>query len=367
MSSFSQDYKDYKSFPSTNADCSSDTISDRGASSSFDCLEWSKVERVEWRKVRRLQYRGLTSHSWIEAHMLDGHRLRLEFFGDYGLSVTTLTHTSCSGSDLQSTVGTLFRNRAAAADEFSEPLTVGKLKDLSSAIASSRPYCLLNFNCHHFARDVWNAVVIKQLQRRHHPDRMKTAVLQVLEGAAGTISSRFAPFASAASTAPSFVSADQMGVKKPVNDDAAASPRSFLAEFRKSLLEDDFRIDIASVSVQLLEVGQDSRTRGHLVPINLPPGLWEHDYGLNQYWIQGRKKDENKPPDKVVSIFKETSPEVGQASQDKKMQPRLSSGTRSTNSNSSIHSSTSNSSTGSNSSASSRSSSRSSSTVGKHC
>lgn len=130
----------------------------------------SRVVRLEWRKARRQQHKGLTSHSWLEAYLQDGRRLRLEFFGDTGLSESVFA----SGKGERESV--IYENRIAGPHDFARPVTAKRLHEIAEA-AAARPYSLTDWNCHHFVLEVWNKVVITLLQRTHYPDRMKTNVL----------------------------------------------------------------------------------------------------------------------------------------------------------------------------------------------
>mmetsp|Transcript_118568 Transcript_118568/g.369332 ORF Transcript_118568/g.369332 Transcript_118568/m.369332 type:complete len:487 (-) Transcript_118568:77-1537(-) len=130
----------------------------------------SRVLRLEWRKARRQQHKGLTSHSWLEAYLQDGNRLRLEFFADTGLTESIFT----AGRGERESV--VYENRVAGPHEFSRPLAAHRLRNLA-ARAAERPYSLADWNCHHFVLAVWNGVVIDLLQRTHYPDRVKTNVL----------------------------------------------------------------------------------------------------------------------------------------------------------------------------------------------
>lgn len=131
----------------------------------------SRIVCLEWRKMRRSEHRGWTSHSWIEAHLEDESRLRLEFFAE-GL-MQTVQSTPCSSSG-----SVLYEGRLARAHEFAMPLTADSLRALATSIAT-RPYSVADFNCHHFVRAVWNRVVIDILQKRHYPDRVKTAFMKL--------------------------------------------------------------------------------------------------------------------------------------------------------------------------------------------
>jgi hypothetical protein len=137
----------------------------------------SRVVRLEWRKLRQPKSHGLTSHSWLEAYLLDGRHVRYDFFSDHGL-----TESLQAGPDPKSE---LYEQRAAAAHEFSTSLTAQMLRDMAQK-AGSRPYSLLEYNCHHFVLEVWNSSVIDILQRSHYPDRVKTSVLSGVEGSLHT-------------------------------------------------------------------------------------------------------------------------------------------------------------------------------------
>jgi len=138
----------------------------------------SRVVKLEWRKVRRQRHWGLTSHSWLEAYLLDGRRMRLEFFSDSGLveSIYDAGDLELLESD-EWADSVVYGGRAAAAHEFARPLTVDRLRSVATDIAL-RPYSVDNSNCHHFVLDVWNRVVISILQQSHYPDRVKTGFLR---------------------------------------------------------------------------------------------------------------------------------------------------------------------------------------------
>jgi len=132
----------------------------------------SRVVRLEWRKVRRQQHKGLTSHSWLEAHLVDGRRLRLELFADTGLTEAVLhVGSSCNRDSV------VYENRAAESHEFARPLTAERLRRVARQAAATRLYSVTDWNCHHFVLHVWNAVVIEMLNHTHYPDRVKTGFL----------------------------------------------------------------------------------------------------------------------------------------------------------------------------------------------
>lgn len=130
----------------------------------------SRVVRLEWRKARRQQHKGLTSHSWLEAYLLDDRRLRLEFFADTGLTESMF---AAGRGERESVV---YEDRIAGPHDFVRPLTAQRLRRVAEG-AAARPYSLTDWNCHHFVLDIWNNVVISMLQRTHYPDRVKTGVL----------------------------------------------------------------------------------------------------------------------------------------------------------------------------------------------
>lgn len=155
----------------------------------------SSVVRVEWRKVRRDQHRGWTSHSWLEAHLLDGRRMRLECFMDVGLTETILT------ADQQNDDSVIWDDLAASWTELERPLTVDRLRHLAVA-ASSEEYSVTESNCHQFVRDIWNDIVIERLRRSHYPDKLKTTVLWGASTSVGRLLFGFmTPLASLASVA----------------------------------------------------------------------------------------------------------------------------------------------------------------------
>jgi len=131
-----------------------------------------RVVRLEWRKVRRQQHKGLTSHSWLEAQLLDERRLRLELFADTGLTEAVLHNGKSCNRD-----SVLYEDRAAESHEFARPLTAERLRRVARQAAALRPYSVTDWNCHHFVLHVWNAVVIEMLKCTHYPDRVKTGFL----------------------------------------------------------------------------------------------------------------------------------------------------------------------------------------------
>eukprot|EP00929_Paragymnodinium_shiwhaense_P090828 TRINITY_DN50924_c0_g1_i2.p1 TRINITY_DN50924_c0_g1~~TRINITY_DN50924_c0_g1_i2.p1 ORF type:complete len:454 (-),score=60.30 TRINITY_DN50924_c0_g1_i2:114-1475(-) len=163
-------------------------------SQSFDCVEDyvdfmrdpKRVVRLEWRKVRRGESKGMTSHSWLEARLMDGIRVRIELWADQGFSVSLYDPTGRRDPRFTDPEAKVYDNRAAEAQDFRQPLTLTSLSDIAKNIGNKRPYSLSEFNCHHFVLDVWNNVVIDKLQATHYPDRTKTSLLWGVEGAIGT-------------------------------------------------------------------------------------------------------------------------------------------------------------------------------------
>lgn len=131
--------------------------------------EPERVVRLEWRKARRAEHRGWTSHSWIEACLLDDRRLRFEFYADQGLAESILTD-GIVGPESE-----LYEGCVAEGNEFSLQLTAGSLRVAAASVAK-RPYSVTEFNCHHFVLEVWNRVVIEARKQRHYPDRVKTGI-----------------------------------------------------------------------------------------------------------------------------------------------------------------------------------------------
>jgi len=131
----------------------------------------SRVLRLEWRKARRTEHRGFTSHSWLEACLLDGQRLRLEFFSDKGFCETLLLCNAPADPN-----SGIYDDRIANEQDFNLPLVAETLRCVAQRVGK-REYSLVESNCHHFVLDVWNAVVIEALQQNHYPDRMKAGVL----------------------------------------------------------------------------------------------------------------------------------------------------------------------------------------------
>jgi hypothetical protein len=139
-----------------------------------------RITRLEWRKMRRSESRGLTSHSWLEAYLLDGTRRKLEIYSDMGYT-ESIRHSS---HEIQ---GTLYENRAAEMPDFVDQLlNFEQLSDIAREVAAAHPYALSEFNCHHFVLKVWNSVVVDSMQATHYPDRAKLGLLWSLEGTVGT-------------------------------------------------------------------------------------------------------------------------------------------------------------------------------------
>mmetsp|Transcript_31909 Transcript_31909/g.84060 ORF Transcript_31909/g.84060 Transcript_31909/m.84060 type:complete len:498 (-) Transcript_31909:32-1525(-) len=172
----------------------------------------SRIVRLEWRKVRRQQHRGFTSHSWLEAYLLDGRQMRLELFGDVGLAESIFTARRREDDSI------VYEGRAAGSHEFVRPLTLERLRRIAASVAS-RPYSVTESNCHHFVRDVWNSAVIDILRRNHYPDRVKTGFLWGASESFGKffLGGAIAPLAASFSSVGS-TSAGNMSTAKPAAD-----------------------------------------------------------------------------------------------------------------------------------------------------
>lgn len=297
-----QAFKSFRSASHCDGECDATNRCDGGVTSftiggtseSNLCFnDPSRIICLEWRKVRRAQHHGLISHSWLEAHLLDGRRLRLELFAD-GISEITLAN---GRTDPQSV---LYKDRAAAAHELAKALAAADLREVATKIASSQPYCLIKFNCHHFVRDVWNTVVITALHRRHHPDRIKTNMMWGFES---TIGSWFSNLASLNSMNSNLA----VGARCQVEADVSEEAKPPLARGRAGEPEDGRRFwgDIAAVPRASPRYNQAERLqrfgfalatgivklleeKGDLLQMTLPSVLWDDDVSSN-------KKDQEPP------------------------------------------------------------------------
>jgi len=129
----------------------------------------NRVMYVEWRRVRRSVSAGLTSHSMLDCQLQDGSRWRFEKWSDTGMLESTLMSSVASD-------GAVYRGRKAADGELLRPLRLVDLRQMAQALGA-QPYSLTGANCHHFVRDLWNALVIRSLRRYTHPDRIKGGML----------------------------------------------------------------------------------------------------------------------------------------------------------------------------------------------
>lgn len=185
----------------------------------------TRITRLEWRKARRTQDRGWTSHSWLEAFMQDGLKVRLEFFADHGVTASVVSRTVGDPTSV------LYENRSASSQDFSRPLTRESMLEIAQEITRNRPYSLSDFNCHHFVLEMWNQSVIEKLQQSHYPDRMKTGLLRGLEESLGTWLAGFAASVAAdgGSAHNAFASASSTAAADPPRaqpaEPAAAAPR----------------------------------------------------------------------------------------------------------------------------------------------
>lgn len=131
-----------------------------------------RIVRVEWRCVRRPEIGWLTCHSLIEGHLTDGRRMRLQKFNNRGFVALVLepTEMSCEGA--------VYRGRAVGSQDLASQVLLAQDMHRLAAQIGSEPYCVSTSNCHHFARDLWNGLVVEQCRRSTYPDFVKTAVLR---------------------------------------------------------------------------------------------------------------------------------------------------------------------------------------------
>eukprot|EP00401_Gymnodinium_catenatum_P029917 CAMPEP_0117566302 /NCGR_PEP_ID=MMETSP0784-20121206/57023_1 /TAXON_ID=39447 /ORGANISM="" /LENGTH=462 /DNA_ID=CAMNT_0005364141 /DNA_START=43 /DNA_END=1428 /DNA_ORIENTATION=+ len=235
----------------------------------------SRVVRLEWRKVRRSESKGLTSHSWLEARLLDGRRMRLEVYSDRGYTEQLYDPHGLQTVGFFDPNSELYDGRVAQTQDFARPLSASNLCDVAKAIAASRQYSLSEFNCHHFVLEVWNAVVVGPMRATHYPDRAKTGLLWGLEG---TLGSWLEGFSSKSLAAPQphpqqlqrreNVDATKQKIKASacnlISGRVEATPRT-AAEYNRAKRLEDFCHALAQSSVFLLEPD------GQLVPTGLPP------------------------------------------------------------------------------------------------
>lgn len=146
----------------------------------------TRIVHLEWRKVRHEKSKGLTSHSWLEVHLLNGKRLRIELYADRGYTELEYNPGGRPDPRFFDPQSTVYDDRAAGPQDLSRPLIAEILVSEAKEIAASKKYSLSEFNCHHFVLEVWNSLVIDSLKTNHHPDRMKTGLLWGLEEAVGT-------------------------------------------------------------------------------------------------------------------------------------------------------------------------------------
>eukprot|EP00930_Biecheleria_cincta_P042494 TRINITY_DN29243_c0_g1_i1.p1 TRINITY_DN29243_c0_g1~~TRINITY_DN29243_c0_g1_i1.p1 ORF type:complete len:465 (-),score=60.99 TRINITY_DN29243_c0_g1_i1:202-1596(-) len=146
----------------------------------------TRIVHVEWRKVRHEKSKGLTSHSWLEVHLLNGKRLRLELYADRGYTELVYNPMGTPNPRFFDPQSIVYDDRVAGVQDLARPLTANTLTSDAKEIAASKQYSLSEFNCHHFVLELWNSLVIDSLKTSHHPDRMKTGLLWGLEEAVGT-------------------------------------------------------------------------------------------------------------------------------------------------------------------------------------
>mmetsp|Transcript_57832 Transcript_57832/g.102739 ORF Transcript_57832/g.102739 Transcript_57832/m.102739 type:complete len:468 (-) Transcript_57832:47-1450(-) len=131
----------------------------------------TRVVGVQWRKSRRPDGNRLLSHSFLQADLADGRRLRVEKLVRVGLQVSEL------GPEDPADIGEVYRGRHARLNDLVRPLGEMELRELAT-VCGACPYSLRSNNCHHFARDVWNALVVASMRKRHYPDRLPTNLLK---------------------------------------------------------------------------------------------------------------------------------------------------------------------------------------------
>jgi len=146
----------------------------------------TRIVHVEWRKVRHEKSKGLTSHSWLEVHLLSGKRLRLELYADQGYTELMYNPVGSANARFFDPQSIVYDDRVAGVQDLARPLTATTLTSDAKEIAASKQYSLSEFNCHHFVLELWNSLVIDSLKTSHHPDRMKTGLLWGLEEAVGS-------------------------------------------------------------------------------------------------------------------------------------------------------------------------------------
>ncbi|CAE7572198.1 unnamed protein product [Symbiodinium microadriaticum] len=129
------------------------------------------VSQLEWRKERRSEHRDWTSHSFLHALLDDGRTMRIQRFEGSDDFVTWFWPGE------QAAEGTIYKDRVARVADLKPKLTSTELQDVAQMKASC-DYDTAYHNCHHFARDVWNAVVVASLQCTHYPDRLKVGLLR---------------------------------------------------------------------------------------------------------------------------------------------------------------------------------------------
>lgn len=132
-----------------------------------------RVTRLEWRRVRYTKHGNWTSHSMLDAHLLDFSRLRFEFFVDSGLVESMFT--SCESA--ASAEGEVYRNMTAAAHELSRPMRADELREVVTSVMI-RPDTERRSSGHQFVQDLWNAAVMNPLKTRRCPDRVKSGLIR---------------------------------------------------------------------------------------------------------------------------------------------------------------------------------------------
>lgn len=147
----------------------------------------ARVLLLEWREENRPESRGLTSHSFLEAHISDGRRLRMELFWNTGYVETMSEDEDSEDTRSRPSEGTVYDGRVASRRDFIQGLTVEKLEKTARSVGNSRPYSLSDFNCHHFALQVWNSLVKGDRRATDYPDQQKSNVLKGLEDTFGIL------------------------------------------------------------------------------------------------------------------------------------------------------------------------------------
>lgn len=128
----------------------------------------ANITLVEWRRVKHTG--RWISHSFLVAHVSTSVAVRFELFSDTGFS-------ECEVPPAFALAGEIYDGRVATAADLDGEMTLARIRQIALE-AGRREYSLESRNCHHFVREVWNAVVVESLRQRHYPDRAKTNLLR---------------------------------------------------------------------------------------------------------------------------------------------------------------------------------------------